>query len=312
MKIVKASVEILKSASNESLAQRVERIGRVCYKSEAKITEGSAERFVRNLIASGHESVLEHADIALEVSRRAMVEAEYDMDLLKYGGFENFLKTTHENRTIISGNIRAWRDFLNARGSVPWYCREMVLEHKLFFPEFDRWSVYDRANTRGDKVWQISTDELTKKIEKLKHKRVTVRFICDRGVSHEIVRHRTASFSQESTRYCNYSKDAFGGEISVVEPLYLVDNPKAYAIWKTACSAAESAYFAMLNLGSSPQEARAVLPNSLKTEIIMTTNLEGWKHFFDLRLSKGSHPQMREVAGIAYELLKAENPGIFD
>lgn len=312
MKIVKASAEILKRAQNESLAQRVERIGRVCYKSEAKITDGSAERFVRNLIASGHESVLEHADIALEVGSRAMIEVEADLRVMKYNGFENFLKTTHENRSIISGNIRAWRDFLNARGSVPWYCREMILENKLFFPEFDRWSVYDRANTKGEKVRQISTDELTEEIEKLKHKRITVRFICDRGVSHEIVRHRTASFSQESTRYCNYSKDAFGGEISVVEPLYLMDDPKAYAIWKTACSTAESAYFAMLNLGRSPQEARAVLPNSLKTELIMTTNLEGWKHFFDLRLSKSAHPQMREVAEIAYELLRAENPGIFD
>ncbi len=130
----------------------------------------------------------------------------------------------------------------------------------------------------------------------LEHFSITVRFICDRGVSHEIVRHRLASYCQESTRYCNYSKDDFCGEITVIEPLYLAPNTFAYDEWKDACRRAERAYFNLLEWGCTPQEARAVLPNSLKTEVVMTANLREWRHFFRLRTAKAAHPQMREIA----------------
>lgn len=130
----------------------------------------------------------------------------------------------------------------------------------------------------------------------LEHFNITVKFICDRGVSHEIVRHRLASYCQESTRYCNYSKDDFSGEITVVEPFYLQPDTLAYNAWKEACEAAEAAYFSLLDWGCTPQEARAVLPNSLKTEVVMTANLREWRHFFKLRCSPAAHPQMREVA----------------
>ena len=130
----------------------------------------------------------------------------------------------------------------------------------------------------------------------LEHFNITVKFICDRGVSHEIVRHRLASYCQESTRYCNYSKDDFSGEITVVEPFYLVPDTLAYNAWKEACEAAEAAYFRLLDWGCTPQEARAVLPNSLKTEVVMTANLREWRHFFKLRCAPAAHPQMREVA----------------
>ena len=146
----------------------------------------------------------------------------------------------------------------------------------------------------------------------MEHFSFTVKFICDRGVSHEIVRHRIASYSQESTRYCNYSKDNFGGEITVIEPCFLIPGTKAYAEWCTLCLNAEIAYFKMLDWGCSPQEARAVLPNSLKTELVMTANIREWRHFLKLRTSPAAHPQMREVANLLLEELKAKIPVVFD
>lgn len=203
MKIIAPTVELMHPINGAEILSRIEAAGRVCYKSESKITDGSAAAFVRRIIKSGHEAVLEHYHI-------------------------------------------------------------------------------------------------------------TLKFVCDRGVSHEIVRHRLASYCQESTRYCNYSKDGFGGEITVIEPLYLFPGTDGYRIWKESCEAAERGYFSLLDYGCTPQEARAVLPNSLKTEVVMTANLREWRHFFRLRCSPAAHPQMREVATQALALLSNRIPGVFD
>lgn len=149
----------------------------------------------------------------------------------------------------------------------------------------------------------------------IEHCSITVKFICDRGVSHEIVRHRLASFAQESTRYCNYIKDDFGSEITVIKPLYLDENTDGYAHWKAACFVAEKAYFDLLNWGCTPQEARAVLPNSLKTEIVVTMNLREWRHFFNLRAlgtTGKPHPQMKELALPLLNEFKQVLPEVFD
>ena len=203
MKIIKPSYEILDVINPEQVMKKLELAGRVCYKSEDKIREGSAERFLRNIIKNGHESVIEHFSFS-------------------------------------------------------------------------------------------------------------VRFICDRGVSHEMVRHRLASYSQESTRYCNYSKDGFGNEITVIEPSYLDKESRSYQMWVRACETAEKHYFWMLECGCTPQEARAVLPNSLKTEIIMTANLREWRHFLKLRTAKNAHPQIRELALPLLRELQELLPAIFD
>lgn len=203
MKIIKPSARIVSSVDGDEILKRIEEYGRVCYKSEARITEDSAKRFVENLIKRGHESVLEHIS-------------------------------------------------------------------------------------------------------------VTVKFVCDRGVSHEIVRHRLASYSQESTRYCNYSKDDFGSEITVIEPCFLVPGTEGYKLWEGACLVAEQMYFKMLDWGCTPEEARAVLPNSLKTELIMTANLREWRHFFKLRASKAAHPQMRELTVPLLGEFKEKIPVVFD
>ena len=130
----------------------------------------------------------------------------------------------------------------------------------------------------------------------IEHEKATVIVVCDRGVTHEIVRHRIASYSQESTRYCNYAKDKFGNEITVIEPFFYLGKPARHESWKESCEVAEREYFEQLNDGALPQEARDVLPNSLKTEIVVTFNMREWRHFFKLRCSAKAHPQMRQVA----------------
>lgn len=204
MRIMKPSVEILTPKETlDGMLTMLEACGRVCYKSEGKITENSAEPFVRGILQRGHEAVIEHCS-------------------------------------------------------------------------------------------------------------VTAKFICDRGVSHEIVRHRLASYCQESTRYCNYSKDGFGNEIAVIEPCYLQESTQQYTLWKNFCSVAENVYFQLLDGGCTPQEARAVLPNSLKTEVVMTANLREWRHFFRLRCGKAAHPQMQEVANMMLAKFQESIPVIFD
>ena len=145
----------------------------------------------------------------------------------------------------------------------------------------------------------------------LEHCSLTIQFTIDRGVSHELVRHRLASYSQESTRYCNYSKGKFGGEITVIQPCYLDPNSIQYELWKRSCEAAEDAYMALLESGLTPQEARAVLPMSLKTEVVMTANLREWRTVLKQRLSPAAHPQIREVMQMVLDALKKELPVIF-
>ncbi len=150
----------------------------------------------------------------------------------------------------------------------------------------------------------------------IEHYSITVRIVCDRGVSHEIVRHRIASYSQESTRYCNYSKDRFSNEITVIEPCFWnrsTDEGRAmYEIWKESMEEAEKKYFKLLELGAAPQEARSVLPNSLKTELVVTMNIREWRHFIKLRTSEAAHPQIREIAIPLLKKFKELIPVMFD
>jgi len=142
----------------------------------------------------------------------------------------------------------------------------------------------------------------------IEHISVTIRIVCDRGVTHEIVRHRIGSYSQESTRYCNYCKKG----VQFIEPIFFVDDEERMDIWLKAMHASEKAYNQLIGAGATPQEARSVLPNSLKTEIVVTYNLREWRHFLKLRCSRAAHPQMREVAIAILEELRNKVPIIFD
>lgn len=190
MKIIEPSFEILTPIDRQSILKQIERVARTCYKSEDKITDESAPKMMKSLIARHHLAMLEHAI-------------------------------------------------------------------------------------------------------------VSVKFICDRGVSHEIVRHRIASYAQESTRYCNYGSDKHGNEITVIKPWFFEEGTLEYLAWLSVCEYAEYQYMELLSRGCTPQEARSVLPNSLKTEIVVTMNLREWIHFFNLRAigtTGAPHPQMKQIA----------------
>ena len=173
----------------------------------------------------------------------------------------------------------------------------------------------------SERVEGDTTEDFIKRLMKrkhwsvLEHATVSVRIICDRGVSHELVRHRLASYSQESTRYCNYSKGKFGNEITVIEPCFWEENSSEYQMWKRACEFSETMYMDLLNEGATPQQARSVLPNSLKTEIVVTMNIRNWRHFFEMRylgVAGTPHPQMVEVAEKAFDLLCSQYPAFFE
>jgi thymidylate synthase (FAD) len=146
----------------------------------------------------------------------------------------------------------------------------------------------------------------------IEHQSVTVRIICDRGVTHEIVRHRLASYTQESTRYCNYTKGKFDAEITVIRPCFWDAGDERYQVWRQCMEQTEAAYNRLVALGATPQEARSVLPNSLKTEIVMTMNLREWHHFFAMRVVPAAHPQMREIVIPLLQEFKNRIPIIFD
>lgn len=149
----------------------------------------------------------------------------------------------------------------------------------------------------------------------IEHGSLSMVFVCDRGITHELVRHRLFSFCQESTRYCNYSNGKFGSEITVIDPFYLEVNSPARDEWEAACMTAEKHYMHMLEMGMTPQQARSVLPNSTKSAIVVTGNIREWRHFFALRkfgFSGTPHPQMLQVANMAWNLACSAYPELFE
>lgn len=319
MKIIKPGYEII--PNDMDILKKIEMVARVCYKSEDRIKEGSAEKLVSALIKRGHEAMLEHGSFCFLIDNEAYVWfASNISNLEKTTLFKSYLTITRNSsstRYVISGNVRAWREFFSVyaasmHGLMPEFTRNFIKSNPLLFPEFQKDIRF--INFSGMMV-PLSDDELVTKEEKLAHQRLSVKFIVDRGVSHEIVRHRPASFGQESTRYCNYIKDDFGGEIAVIKPFYLEEGTHGYTVWKGACETAETAYFNLLNWGCSPEEARGVLPTHLKTEVVMTATLSEWVHFFNLRAlgtTGAPHPQMRQVAAPLLEDMKTIESEIFE
>lgn len=202
MKVINAGYVIEDEIDTKKIMSTIERAGRVCYKSEGNISDGSADKFIAAILKRGHESVIEH-------------------------------------------------------------------------------------------------------------EKITVRFICDRGVTHELVRHRIASYSQESTRYCNYSNDKFGNELTFIKPCFWNEDNEQYALWLETMAFIEKQYNAMMEKGAKPEEARSILPNSLKTEIVVTMNLREWRHYFKLRTDPAAHPQIREISNMLLSELKEKLPVIF-
>ena len=169
-----------------------------------------------------------------------------------------------------------------------------------------------------DQITEDSASQFVKKVIRsghlsvIEHYNITFKLICDRGCSHEVVRHRISSYSQESTRYANYSKDKFDNQITVIKPFFFENDSEKLSVWIKAMDYAEQAYMKLIKLGATPEQARSVLPNSLKTELVVTMNLRELRHFLKLRTSKASHPQIREIAIPLLEKLKEKLPEVFD
>ena len=276
MKLIKPSFEILdQQCGLEGIYKQIEIAGRTCYKSEDKITEDSAKGFVDRMIKSGHGTMLEHGTVYFKVptGKYSFLDVDYfdDCDDIKDSFYSNPYTRIHcqEGYYYITTNYRVL---------VENFSEEFISELLQYLCEPTEYH----------------------------KKRICVRFICDRGVSHEFVRHRVFSFAQESTRYCNYSKNKFNHEITFIEPSWLYnewnnDDNIAKDYFRQVCEQAESYYFSLLKEGWTPQQARAVLPNALKTELVMTGFVSNWEHFFELRDAVSAHPQAKELAHSLHE-----------
>lgn len=287
MRLIKPSFDILdQQCGLEGIYKQIEIAGRTCYKSEDKITEDSAKEFVERMIKSGHGAMLEHGTVYLKVPYGTMDDR---------GEFSNepiVIKYIDNPYSVVMNNS-----------------------------ENDYWYITSNYRVIIENEWIDDLYYLCEPTE-FHAKRITVHFVCDRGVSHEFVRHRVFSFAQESTRYCNYSKDKFGNELTFIEPCWLEDynyDGNTYnQLFRDSLRWAEAHYLDLLrkwedkipdkryktgfrNNPWTPQQARAILPNSLKTELVMTGFISDWKHFFELRDAASAHPQAQELAHPLHE-----------
>ena len=291
MKLIESSVQIIEEKDPYKM---IELAGRTCYKSEDKITENSAKEFVDRMIKLGHGAMLEHGTIYLKIDK---TEDGHLPPARLYWSDGNHKKYTrvrkHGNSIYVTTNLR------------------VIVENNRL-------------------------DDLQYQVEPTEHheKRITAKFICDRGVSHEFVRHRVFSFAQESTRYCDYSKDKFGNDITYIIPSWL-DLPEGkYSNWDNdwcdvselkllypevdnlsdpancflqSIKNAEYYYFMLINRGWKPQQARQVLPNATKIELVMTGFESDWEHFFELRCSGAAHPDAKKLADELKSLMNVKN-----
>ena len=285
MKLIESSVQIIKEKDPYKM---IELAGRTCYKSEDKITEDSAKEFVDRMIKLGHGAMLEHGTIYLKI------------------------------RETVNGNIPPamlyWRDCANRKYSKVYTQLESDSPYSANYKV-----LYVTTNLRV-LVENNRIDDLEYQCEPTEYheKRITAKFICDRGVSHEFVRHRVFSFAQESTRYCNYSKDKFNNELTFIKPSWIGESIDSLnqefrdtdrddtSIFIRALRNAEEEYFTLLNNGWKPQQARQVLPNATKTELVMTGFESDWEHFLSLRTSKNAHPDAQQLSLKLRELLYDE------
>lgn len=315
MRIVQAGYEIFDPLVSEGIVKRIEKVARTCYKSEDKIKEGSAEKMVRALARSEHYAMLEHGTIIMEVDERCYILLSNTLEQIRgEEGEVPYLRYTpfrYSGRYIVSGNCRAWLEYLAFCGKydigVSHGIAGILLNQLNYKPMFEGVEVC--INYKG-KARELTYAQLTP-TEKWIHGDITVKFFVDRGISHEIVRHRKASFAQESTRYCNYGK---AGDVTFIRPCYFDEDTPEMDNWAGSCMRSEKDYLTLLAMGRTPQEARGVLDHSLKTEVVMTANLKEWKHFFNLRAldtTGKAHPQIKEVAVPLLEEFKKMEPELF-
>lgn len=310
MKLIESSVQIIEEKDPYKM---IELAGRTCYKSEDKITENSAKEFVDRMIKLGHGAMLEHGTIYLNVPEQTYTETLED----EFGKFNNpnngLVDRYRKNKYSKVNSVAADEELRKKYPKV----RPFKLTHHYITTNL---RVIIENGWEKDLEWQCEPTEHHEK-------RITAKFICDRGVSHEFVRHRVFSFAQESQRYCNYNKDKFNNELTFIRPTWLniptgdytywdgdwcdIDNMKIQLpsdngvadnfLW--CLNNARMQYRLLINKGLKPQEARGVLPNATKTELVMTGFESDWEGFFKLRCSGAAHPDAKKLADELYKLI---------
>jgi thymidylate synthase (FAD) len=279
MKLIKPYFEIIEQKSSiEDLYKHIELCGRNAYKSEDKITEDSAKAFVDKICKAKHGSVLEHGTVYLKAKTELinMYIHPEDGDYEEY----NILSKYEDNK------------------------------YSNVFNDGEYLYVTTNFRVLKENDWLNDIQYICEPTE-FHEKRVSVRFVCSRAISHELVRHRVFTFTQESQRYCNYSKDKFGNDVTFIKPLWVhtereefyghiltntIDYSDTELRYMMSLKESENAYLDLLYFDYKPEEAREVLPNSTKTDIIMTGFVSDWKHFFELRTAENAHPEMRRLA----------------
>ena len=275
MKLIESEVIIKEQEPGiDGIYKQIEWAGRHCYKSHDKITEDSAKEFVDRMIKSNHGAMLEHGTVYLKG------------------------RATYDESGILEVPRNLFPDFFERN--------KYSIVRKIESEDMCNW--YITTNLRV-----IVENNLTECLEyiceptELHEKRITARFTCDRGVSHEIVRHRVMSFAQESQRYIGYDKEKFGSEVTFIKPHWYDEEFPACLTWVESLKDAEQKYMDLREAGLKAQDARGVLPNATKTEIVVTGFESDWEHFFELRTAGAAHPDMRKLALELQEKLNSVN-----
>ena len=274
MKLIESKVEVIEQQPGlEGVYKQIELAGRTCYKSEDKITEDSAKEFVDRMIKSKHGAMLEHGTVYLDIHRDNLL---YEKFKTKY--------SMNKYSKLVEGH---------------------------FYPTSGN-HLYITTNLRVlvENNWLDDLEYICEPTE-IHEKRITARFTCDRAVAQEITRHRVMSFAMESQRYVAYDKDKHGGEVTFVKPHWYDEEFPACLTWIEGLKEAEKKYMELREAGLKPQDARGVLPNATKTEIVVTGFESDWNHFFSLRSPKygaqGPHPDIAKLADELYEKLNSVN-----
>lgn len=327
MKVIDPSHRLMYPIANP--LKHIEEIGRTCYKSEDAITETSAEPFVQRLFNRGHHAMIEHFRFIVELEMYDYTPIARHIDHNKYITLTEDYRDDGEFHYVMSASARGINDMYNAikrdneaSSSADRMLTMAIIEDivavivryykcaVMFDEEMVKAYLSRYSDDREYDARVVTTFGELSDYEYQMHAWYSVMFTCDRGVTHEMVRHRDASFAQESTRYCNYSQGKHGEEITVIKPLFWEEDTEQYQLWWKSCKYLEGMYMQLIHSGASPQEARSILPHSTKAEIVITAQVYEWNHIFDLRVlgkTGAPHPQIKQVMEPAFNEMMEKN-----
>ena len=284
MEFVKNNVKLVDLAEP---GRKIEYAGRVCYKSQDKISEDSYERFIKGIVNRGHTSVLEHERKMFAIPANVFCENSYE-EMFEFEHYFNITVNTSGMPThfFVSGNIRAWYELLNGEKSIMYQEETKVLKNFLHKDYPYLFEIDENEDVRDDNIlYDLDAEKICDNLSA--HKAYTFEIVGSRSFTHQIVRHRSLSFSQESQRYCNYSGDKFNHSIRFI---------KSESVDENVLKIIENSYFKAIENGAKPEDARQILPNCAASTIVVTGTINDWKKFLHLRVDNHAQKEIREIA----------------